>query len=371
MEKTKKILVTALLLILIVTGVLYAQEQAEDSSTGNSAGAGAADLPLFAVNIQVVPGLNIFGHNRSSNIFLLGFVVGKGYGLNGLGTASFGLINTGTVRGVQFSGVFNTISGDLMGVQAASLFNIVTGTPMGAMLAGSFNWAKNDAKGFQFAGMVNNVSQTLMGIQIAGLFNYANEIRGVQVGPVNKTKNGYGIQVGLINISDSDFIIPIGLINFVRKGIKRPTVYADDFGFLNFGYRSGGKYFYSHSMTGIGRGYFSRDDDSRLLSFRSGHGFEIPIDNFFVTFDFTTGKIIKLDKLLDYFFGPATSIYQFRLTGGYNIFKHLGVFVGISLDILTMDKNDSPNPLDFTGAIAGRWDGRTMVKFGFFGGLQF
>jgi hypothetical protein len=208
-----------------------------------------------------------------------------------------------------------------------------------------------------------------MGIQVAGLFNYAEQIRGIQIAPINKTKSGVGLQIGVINFSDSDLIIPIGLFNFVRQGMKHPAIYMDDFMFLNFGYRSGTKYFFSNTNFGLGGGFLTGHGD-KYLSVRNGHGVEIPINKFFIDIEFSMGTIIIMDSVFDYFFGPVTDIYQLRLSGGWNVFKKLGIFAGVSFDYLVKKEDKSPNPADLGSPIAGNTNGTNTFKFGFFGGLQ-
>jgi hypothetical protein len=68
--------------------------------------------------------------------------------------------------------------------------------------------------------------------------------------------------------------------------------------------------------------------------------------------------------------GISITVYQLRLTGGYKIFEHLGVFGGISYDIFYRS-GASLNLPDFGGLMLGGGTAHTAHKFGFFGGVQF
>jgi hypothetical protein len=65
-------------------------------------------------------------------------------------------------------------------------------------------------------------------------------------------------------------------------------------------------------------------------------------------------------------------IAQARFSAGYKIFKHLGVFAGISYDYILSPDNGSLKPgEDFGFSAFSRSDGRNTHKIGFFGGIQF
>jgi len=76
------------------------------------------DVPLHPTNIQLIPGLDLAGNGRekATNKFLFGLFVGLGHNIDGIGISSIGLINTGYVRGIQASGVFNIADGSVNGI---------------------------------------------------------------------------------------------------------------------------------------------------------------------------------------------------------------------------------------------------------------
>jgi hypothetical protein len=337
-----------------ITGNIVAQEQAGTNDQ--------TDAPVYFLNFQPIPGLNVFGHNfeKTTDIFLIGTIIGYGYNLKGFGTASVVLINSGRVQGVQLSGVFNFANSNLDGFQTASIFNIAKGAVRGAQIAGAYNYASGTFKGIQISGLLNRID---------------GDVWGLQLGPVNirGEGGGVGVQVGLFNYSESGNVIPIGFVTKVKNGMNHFWVFTDDMLFLNAGYRSGSKIFYTHSNIGIGGGLMGREGGNLIIN-RGGFGFEFPIRKFFIDIDISTGNIFKADELKDFwnfFFGSNTGIYQLRLIGGYKMYERLGIFAGISYDLLLQREASDPSPEEFAGAMPGKSDGKYVHKVGFFGGLQF
>jgi hypothetical protein len=349
----------AVFFLAAITVNIAAQEQPDTEQPGAEE---QADAPLNFLNFQPIPGLNVFGNNfqKTTDIFLFGTIVGYGYNLKGFGSASVGLINSGRVQGFQLSGIFNFAKAGMDGFQTASIFNTARGTVRGAQLAGIYNYA----------------SGKFMGLQVSGLLNLVEgDMWGLQLGPINRRGEGggVGVQVGLLNFSDSGNVIPIGLVNKVKNGMEHFWVYTDDMLFLNAGYRSGSKIFYTHSNFGIGGELMGREG-GKLVIKRGGFGFEFPISKFFIDIDISTGNIFKVDEVEDFwsfFFGTNTAIYQLRLIGGYKMYKRLGIFAGISYDYLRQTKDTDPDPEEFTGASLGKSNNGETHKIGFFGGLQF
>jgi hypothetical protein len=349
-----------LIFLALVPWNLRAQEEADETATADE------DVPVYFLNLQLQPGLNIFNpiKFKVTNNYLIGATVGIGYNVKGLATSSIGTINTGRVQGVQFSGIFNIAAGEFDGFQSASIFNVSKDVFKGAQFAGLVNHSSGDFFGFQFAGLVNTIQ---------------GDMRGLQLAPVNRREegDGIGVQVGLVNFSESGNVIPIGLVNKVKDGMKHFLVYMDDSTFLNLGYRSGSRIFYTHSNYGFGGALLPGREGDNLIMSRGGFGFEFPFNKFFVDIDFSRGNIKRLNDftvqdVFIFFFGSNTSIYQIRLIGGYKLYERLGVFAGISWDYLRQNKASDPSPQDFVGVILGTVnDDRTAAKMGFFGGIQF
>lgn len=363
------------------------------------------NVPHYPFNIQFVPGFDLLGqgNRKADNTFLLGILIGKGYNLKGTGISSIGIHNSGYVHGVQVSGIFNYAEGDVQGTQAAGIYNIAgsvsgvqaagifntTGNFTGAQAAGIYNIAGNFS-GVQAAGIFNTAGN-ITGTQAAGIFNYAENIIGAQESLVNMNKGGRGAMFGLVNISESEDIIPFGLVNVMKNGLLHPAVYVDDMLFMNLSFRSGTKYFYSFIIAGVKVN--ASDEDDKFTSLRFGFGFEIPIKNVFINIDMSSGSIYNItrtgetlngiyqdylangkdmEKYKEKDYPGNTQAYQIRLTAGYKIFKHLGIFGGISYDYFYNLDKASSDPKDFGGKLTGVIvEGHQYHKVGFFGGLQY
>ncbi|MDR0457245.1 MAG: caspase family protein [Treponema sp.] len=320
------------------------------------------DVPVYPFNIQILPGLNILGHNNEkvTNNVLFGFLVGFGHNIKGLGVAWLGLINTGYVEGIQTSGIFNHTVGNIRGLQAS----------------GIYNYAGGDFQGLQTSGIFNHTVGNIRGLQASGIYNYAGEISGVQTGLVNINKGGKGAMFGLVNISKSEDIIPFGLVNIMKNGIFHPFIFVDDMLFTNIGLRSGSKHFYTLLSVGIGGDVLFNRTENRYFVTRAGFGYEYTINKFFIDIDISAGTIystngMNWDQYSHESFGSfITETSQLRLTAGYTIFEHLGVFAGISYDYFYKHQN-SPDPRNFGGLMIGDVLGHYAHKFGFFGGIQF
>ena len=178
------------------------------------------------------------------------------------------------VIGLQICGLFGFARG-LCGLQMSVLGNDVDNTPCGLQVAGLFNYVEHDMGfGFQVAclwnrydagaglqlAIVNEVDTECTGIQV-GLFNWGgkanknrlelinlqsilrygsqichqqgvDDMRGIQLGLINKASDMYGIQcgllwnnakcargiqLGLVNRADSLTGLQLGLVNIIKE----------------------------------------------------------------------------------------------------------------------------------------------------------
>jgi hypothetical protein len=360
-----------------------------------------ADVPVHWLNLQLLPGIDIMGHSkeRAINRILFGLFLGIGDSIEGAGVASLGLINSGFVRGLQTSTVFNMADGYLegiqasgvfnytgeyvQGVQAAGIFNYAAGDVWGVQAAGLFNYAAGDVQGAQASGLFNITPGSITGIQASSVYNYARKIDGLQAAVVNVSGGGYGVQLGIVNFSETESIIPIGLVNIVKNGILHPAVYIDDMLFYNISFRSGTKHFYTILSLGAGGGALPGRGGDKLMISRAGVGNEFSFGKFFLDIDYLGGTILNLDTLppfdknddlaenRDKRKSSQSALFQIRFTAGYKIFPHLGVFAGVSYDYIHQLAGDSPGQADLGPfLIGGAWN-RNIHKLGFFGGVQF
>jgi hypothetical protein len=301
------------------------------------------------------------------------------------GAQGAGIFNiTGeSISGAQGAGIFNMTNGSINGAQAAGIFNMDGVSMTGVQAAGIFNMTDKDVTGVQAAGIFNMTGGDVTGVQAAGIFNLARgNFYGLQAGLVNIGGEGRSVQAGLVNISQNENVFPIGLVNIVKGGILHPAVYVDSMGFLNFSLRSGSRHFYSILGVGAQKIYLSAggndkavwgwNKDDALLVCRAGVGFEFPIKSFFINVDVTSGSVLNLDTISkDDYDSSVSFLSQARLTAGYKIFEHLGVFAGISYDYVHLEGKDSPNPTGRMDCVFGWGNSRHINKLGFFAGLQF
>ncbi|AEF83071.1 caspase family protein [Leadbettera azotonutricia] len=282
-----------------------------------------------AVNLQLLPGRDVLGKSgeKTVNNFLFGLFLGEGYRLNGMGLAPIGIKNRGEVTGFQAAGIYTIADKDISGFQSAGVFNIAGGK--------------------------------VLGLQSSGIFNLAGSLNGLQAALVNISGEGKGVQIGLVNISKDNRIIPLGLVNVVEGGLMYASIYMDDMGFTNFGFRSGTNRFFTLFGIGFQPVALARDASDKLLLTRVGFGWEWSIGKFFIDLDLNYVSIIDVETIhaeisnhlkndpayytTDKYFSDSfqTSMVQLRLSGGYKIFPHLGVFAGISYDFMFISLGSS------------------------------
>ncbi|MDR1248384.1 MAG: caspase family protein [Treponema sp.] len=395
---------------------------AAPSSTARGEGEPDAEPEkVIPVDLQFAPRLGIFGFNSgATNYVLFGVLGAAGHNLRGFGLSAIGLINTGDVLGfqasalfnytggkldgiqmsaifnltqsnaqgaVQASGIFNYAGGKLDGIQMSGVFNLAQGDARGGQASGIFNYAGGSRDGVQLGGILNLTQGTVQGSQIGGIFNYSGGgMNGIQLGGIfNMTRGGFqgiqtglvnysgessdgeeggGLSIGLVNISKNEKVVPIGLVNIVKNGVFHPAIWYDDMRFLNLGLRSGSKYFYSIFSVGIQDEGF---DDSLLIS-RGGLGGEIPLGRSFINLDVTAGSMIDRKEIDN----NGNLLLQARLSGGFKLFEHMGIFGGVSYNWFLIFNDTFRDRADSLGISALRWEnGRNIHRIGFFGGIQF
>ena len=154
------------------------------------------------MHVSVFPGVSITGAGKDFTLFSYGIFGAYDKNVRAAQISSLANISSGSVFGMQSSGIFNTAK-TINGMQDTGLFNI-SGNVNGAQVAGLFNVASKRTNGTQIAGLFN-ITQELNGVQIAGLFNCAKKVRGAQI--------------GLINVAEESDGIAIGLFNFIKDGM--------------------------------------------------------------------------------------------------------------------------------------------------------
>jgi hypothetical protein len=412
------------------------------TARGNPAEAEAA-APVEPLSVQLFPGLGRSdADRRATNIVLIGVLGGTGHNLEGFGLSGIGLSNTGFVRGLRFSGLYNMVRRDMTGAEIAGIFNLARENVRGLQYAGIFNSAGGNMEGIQAGGIFNSVRENSHGVQLAGIINMTGgsfggarleesviafgdsgdwldgtdiaamtgafqgagivnvaggsfrgvqtgglvnvthgsfrgaqlagivnvthgSFRGLQMGLVNYRGEGEGkgVGVGLVNVSKDENLVPVGLVNIVKNGMIHPVVWYDDMQFVNLGLKSGTKQVYSTFSLGIRDLKFNSDS---LFVTRAGAGIEIPLGKTFIDLDLSAGNIVSR------FWSSTSLLAQARVSAGFKLFEHLGVFAGASYDYSYAYTGDSPRPGRDFGISALSWgNGRHTHKIGFFGGIQF
>lgn len=96
------------------------------------------------------------------------------------------------------------------GLSVQLLAQLNVGTLRGVALTGLF-CAQDAVNGWQCSGLANDAIR-LHGVQTAIGVNVADEVTGIQIGILNRTKCLKGLQIGLLNVNHAGLTLP--LINF-------------------------------------------------------------------------------------------------------------------------------------------------------------
>jgi hypothetical protein len=359
----------------------YVLEQARDqyssSTTLDSQDAGqqtqypvavieAGNLTISISERQETPASERNGYPYTP--FVLSLVPGLSSPL-GMWDSSFSLGTigsiTGSVYGLQASGVFNIADGDIGGFQGAGVFNIASGSVHGFQGAGVFNLAEQ-VNGFQGAG-VFNMAQTVSVAQVAGVFNMADELDGVQAagvfnvagkadgvmaaGVINVADKAKGVMIAPINIADELDGLAIGFLNFIGNGIHDLSVdYQFDTDMMYLTYRSGTPQGYAVFYAGqpADKLFLSSED----LSIGAGLGHRLRI--LFLTADIEGCVELPIDpdrlheaaetgnpELLPW----SEAFGSLRVSFGFGQRRGFGAYLGIKTDIAFAGSGQIPQHL--------------------------
>jgi Caspase domain len=247
-------------------------------------------------------------------------------------------------KGVQISGLANIVGGDQSGIQIAGLANVVSGSAAGIQMAGLANVASQNFSGIQISYAANIIREKGAGIQLSlvniadqysglqiGLVDIGGSVSGVQLGLVNISKTFSGVQLGLVNYSEDNDGVPVGLVSIVKNGITAPMVFADETGMMNYALTHGSKRVYNLFV-------FSHEINSRFNSYQSfGSGLGIGVR-------WMPGSwILSLDALSQTYYARKEkenySKNSIRFTFGYDIFRYVNIFGGVSVSQMNQITN--------------------------------
>lgn len=352
----------------------------------------------LSLGIFMADNKNVEGMQAST---FMGTVSGQ---LQGMQAAGFMNTSTGSFRGVQaagfmntsssedlfygaqLSGFLNSVNGDLYGMQNAGFLNETRGDVMGAQFAGFLNETKGNLKGAQFAGFMNNAKGTVYGYQGSGfLNNISGDMTGAQMAGflniVHGTSTGVqasgflniadtinGAQIGIVNIAHENTGIALGILNFIVEGIMSPSVCFDTNENLLVQYQGGTNAFFTtflfgsdldsnsewltdYTIFGFGCGtrvnvlpQVSFDleilwkqvfDIAALIDISDRYGDNIEVD---------TEDGVETDAEKDMREWGENHMHcqipSLRVTANWMMFRHLGAFAALNLDMMVEDFNE-------------------------------
>lgn len=177
-----KISITVILILLLVNNL-----KAQEDSTSNEVIRRTAQLTF------VTPlGTNGLEAGKVENNISVNMIAGYSKGLKGVEFGGFSNVITGDAHGIQFAGFSNVVLGKFRGVQVAGFSNISKSGHKGAQVVGFSNVSVGDFDGIQAAGFSNIIRGEQKGIQAAGFSNVTvGKVNGVQASTFsNVAKNG-------------------------------------------------------------------------------------------------------------------------------------------------------------------------------------
>jgi len=220
-------------------------------------GAGLFNVVLKDVNACQLSGLGSFVHGNTtgfqgSGIFNSNFGTFDGVQLGGIAN-----LTTKHFKGVQTSGILNISGGGINGAQAGGILNFNWGVVNGMQVAGLLNVATDSVKGGQISGLVNvgktswmqfagvlNISKSSY-CQASSVINFSTKSKCQIATLCNVTAENQGLQLAIFNVCDTSSGVSIGLFSFVRKGLHKFIIHADEIFYTNLSFVTGNDKFYN------------------------------------------------------------------------------------------------------------------------------
>ena len=216
------------------------------------------------------------------------------------------------LRGAQISFGANVVRGRAEGVQAA----------IGANVAGEMRGLQTSV-GPSVAGEIDGVQGALV--------NVAGRARGLQLGLVNVGRRVDGLQLGLVNIAD-DADESIGLVVINRAGYNHLSLSARDAELGELGVTWGGKHLY----TTIRMGLRPEAGGSGQTSLGLGLGAHLTFGRPYVDLD-----VVGMNYYQDWVMASSVLV-RGRALFGFEVFRHLGFFVGPTLTLAPLYDAETP-----------------------------
>ena len=241
--------------------------------------------------------------------------------LHGLQAAGVINMSKGHVEGAQLAGIVNINDGELLGLQASGIANLNTGDAEGSQLAGIANVGNGKMRGLQAAGIYNH-ARHIDGLQIAGITNSAASVDGAQVSLVNvSTGKVKGFQLGLVNFAEESDV-SIGLVNIVKNGYRAVDAWVSDTAPLNIGLKLGSRKVYTISAV-------SKQTSGAPMG-GLGMGFHHNFGDYYLDFDAIAYARIDSEDRMD----PDENdlLAKLRITVGWRLTKDIALIGGMGFN---------------------------------------
>jgi uncharacterized protein YjbI with pentapeptide repeats len=247
--------------------------------------------------------------------------------------AQLGLLDiaTGDVYGAQLS-LANVAGGDVHGAQLA-LANVSAGAFEGAQL-GLANVNASALRGAQL-GLFNLANTRLRGLQM-GLANVASgPVEGAQLGLANVSSGQvHGAQIGLVNVAENADAA-VGLVNVMWRGQTHLDVWGTDAGLGMVGLEHGSRGTYN--LYGVGA---TVRQDRAVLATAFGLGARLwHSRSWFVDLDFVGYGLYRYDSVQKNF--DFAGIVQWRVPVGLQLTRGFAVFLAPALNVSIASSADN------------------------------
>ncbi len=324
-----------------------------DKVRKNAQNVNLTDTRMFQISFIPSLGTNRKMSSQIKNNYSLNLIAGYSYGVGAAELGGVYNISREEVRGVQIGGFGNTVGGEVHGLQMGGFINTTKDYVKGAQIAGFINVASDSVNGFQMGGFTN-LTKEMKGVQIAGFNNHTSSTAGFQLsgfinttkemdgfqlaGFINTAKEVRGLQLSVVNLADTVVTgTPFGLVNIVKKGgFISPAIESDDVVPYRVSFRSGLNKFYSVLSVGFQPG------DHWTYGAGFGSRWFPKKNKLFINPEIRWFNVAE-DKIKE---NENNYLVRLNLNLGYQIFKHLSVTSGPSLNYyFTNHLDESGNPI--------------------------
>ncbi len=275
-------------------------------------------------NNHNVTGLQIAGFSNINRAEMMGCQISGFCNYNqktskGLLIAGFSNTIIDSSVSSQISGFSNVVIGSFKGFQISGFGNYVQDNVLGSQITGFANIALGNTDGFQLAGFTNITTKDLIGAQVSGFFNYAEKIKG--------------FQLGFINYCDSISGASIGFLSLVKKGYRIMEINGDESLPVQISVKTGTKKFYNILTVGI---------KPKISEIDWGWGYGIG------TLIYISPRLnLNIDALAyeinygEWWTNSLNLLNKLKLNVEWKLGKNIGIFGGISYNVLVAGKNNN------------------------------